>query len=288
MPNGRGSPDCHICKFVVSNEDRKECSKHKFVIPRISSEKLCCDWQHNETHTRRPFPKLLPGVLYYYSYASIQKPEPLDTFEHFNKSIEYFFVSLCDDLEYGWSLYLRQTDYKYFPTPGGKVTLQLNNTESEFEIVDATRIHSQGCTRQEDGSLKKRWSRGNQRIIYCPLDPFILYTWLDSFFNVERILFHYRKALREYLSAFRIHILFEAVPTENVLRIKPDIHMYGEFGRGPYKRGKPSMQYLFFKSILSTLRSRERRKYVAIGLKQWYHWNIIKLKTYYKDILKRS
>lgn len=234
MANGAGSPDCWNCRFVVIVEDRKECSKHNFIIPKGGSEKICKDWQ-DEKHTSHHFNELLPGILYYYSYASKEPPTPLDQFEHFKKQVEYISLNLVYDTEFGWSLYCKNENKEISYDAHGTVSIILDGSSFHFEVAEATRLF---YGLQDDGTCKRGWSKGLQKIIYCPSDPVILYKWLNKQFDVEAILYkfsHARSML--YTPTINLFILCEPNRTENALHLKPNFSLYGELARKPQGKG---------------------------------------------------
>lgn len=228
MANGAGSSDCWNCRFVITTGDRKECSKHSFIIPKLNQEKLCADWQSNKDHSTHHFRNLLHGILYYYSYASNQPPAPLDQFEYFKKQIEYISLTLVYDTEFGWSIYCVNENKGIQYDVQETVTLILDGSRLSFEVAEATRLFY-GLSEQNDG---RGWSKGIQKIIYYPSDPVILYKWLNKQFDVEAILYkfsHARSML--YSPIVNLFILCESDRSENTLRLKPHIPLYGELAR---------------------------------------------------------
>ena len=231
MPNGKGFPDCSNCRFLASVENRKECEKHKFIIPQISFEKLCNDWQDHKGNSKHHFRSLSHGILYYYSYASNQPPVPLDKFEHFVREVEYFTVDLVEDPEFGWSLYyINANNNSTYELPS-ELAIQIDELIIQFEVAEASRIFHGGGTRQDDGTWKKHWTKGSRRIIFCPSDPDILYKWLNKYFEVEEILYRFSHIRTDYLLPVRLEILCEPDPVEKKLHIKPFIPMYGQYAR---------------------------------------------------------
>jgi hypothetical protein len=231
MANGAGSPDCSICRFVVTGDEKNECGKHKFIIPKGSSEKLCNDWQHYKGHSKHDFRSLSPGILYYYSYASSQPPAPLDNFEHFHNQIEYITLPLVDDPEFGWALYYRNGHFDSSYIPDGRITIDFDDWGLLFEVTEAQRIFHGGGRRQDDGSWKKEWSKGSQRIIHCPNDPDILYKWMNRQVDVERALCKFGNLRSDYLYPVRLLILCEPDGVNKMLRLRLYMPMYGEFAR---------------------------------------------------------
>lgn len=231
MANGTGFPDCNSCRYYVSVEERKECGKHNFIIPKGCSEILCKDYQHYKSHSEHHFRSLSPGILYHYSYASNQQPIPLDKFDHFKKPIEYIILTLVDDPEFGWAIYYvnpnPNSDYRL----ESKVTIQIDNKKFLFEVAQAQRIFYGGCSRQNDGTWEQRWKKGVQNIIFSPTDPYLLYKWLNKQFDVEKILYKFGTVRSESLSIIRLFILCEPDQSENMLYLRPYIPMYGEFAR---------------------------------------------------------
>ena len=250
MANGAGSPDCFNCNFFSSKENNKYCTKHNFFIPQTGgSEKLCSDYLSRKNHSKSQFSSLSSGILYRYLSQSMQVPEPLAPFDHFQKPIEYFISPLTHDSEYGWSLYLWHPYHKYFPTPGGKYTLNLNGSDCTFEITDAERMHFDGAERREDDTWNAKFTKHNQRILFSPTAPDILYKWLDFYFDAEKLLARQTEVNREISAPVNIFTLFEADLADGVIALHPDILMYGEFGRGDYKRGRYDEQSYLFPSF---------------------------------------
>lgn len=230
MANGAGSPDCNNCRFVVRKNEVKRCDKHKFIIPIGIFEIICKDWKHYEGKTNEDFSFLLPGILYYYKYSSEQPPAKLDNFKYFNRKIQYSTLLLVEDPEFGWSIYDNDIN-NTLRFKQNSVTIQLDNSNILFEIAEAQRIFYNGGEFQADGSWKKAWSKGRQRIIFCPQDPDILYKWLNKQFDVERILYKFSSQRSSFLSPVRLYLLCELDQVGKKLRIKPFIPMYGEFSR---------------------------------------------------------
>ncbi len=238
MANGAGSSDCWGCRFVISVEDRKECGKHHFIIPRLTNEKLCNDWQDNKNHTSHHFQNLSPGILYYFSYASNQPPAPLDQFEYFKKQIEYISLTLVYDTEFGWSIYCVNENKGIQYDVQETVTLILDDSRLSFEVAEATRLFY-GLSEQNNG---RGWSKDIQKIIHYPSDPVVLYKWLNKQFDVEAILYKFSHARSMLYSPIaKIFILCESDKSENTLRLKPDIPMYGELARDHNGRS-PALQ----------------------------------------------
>lgn len=232
MPNGRGSPQCYNCDFYTTSQDARNCRKHNFVMPTITSEVLCNDWKH--AGSRKPFPSLSPGFLYYYSYASQNRPEPLYHFDQLQQQLIFSSVWLSKDQEYGWAIHLNQYDYKNFPGPGEQVTIGVDEKELQMNVIDVERDQRRGSSRNAEDKWETRYERGIQRLIFAPSSPGVVYEWLDGIFNLDAIISEYEKRSREIPIPTWLYFFIEINPKLGTFKLRPNLVHYADFQRGKY------------------------------------------------------
>jgi len=270
MPNGKGSPDCHNCSYYRPIEKVNRCRKHGIFIPTISYEKICSDWQHKDTKTRKPFPGLKPGILYYYSYASNQVLEPLYPFDRLDRPITILTVAAGEDSEFGWVLYPRKGQYPRFPEPGGTLSIRVEDSVTTFASIDAQRLSPRHNVTNE-GEVQSTWNTEDVRIIYCASSPDGLYLWLDRYIDVAACLKSYRKL---FPISPKIYVLLEINPETGLYTLRPDIYWCGPYGRGTYRRGHYRMRVIkgftgWMKLMLSTPEGRQTlRKVLPLMIRQ--------------------
>jgi len=229
MPNGRGSPDCRICDHARRTDDLWSCRKHNIFIPEIG-EVICSSWEHSGG--KNPFPNINIGTLYYYSYASLNPPVPLSSFEKLRTRRIFINASVHHDNELGWSIYLSDFNHKYFPGPGNSIMIQLNGKTTNFEIAEPTRTIPRGSQRTDEGTWQTLYVTVNQRII-CRLEqPDLLFHWLQEHLHISPILQRFEKNLR--LRGFGIMIFLEIEPNSGIVALQPNLNSYYEYRRGHY------------------------------------------------------
>jgi hypothetical protein len=201
-------------------------------MPIISSEILCSDWAHAESG--KPFPALSPGFLYYYSYASQNRPEPLYHFDLLQQQLVFSSVWLCKDQEYGWAIHLNKYDYKHFPGPGEQVTIRVNEKKLQVNIIDVERDLRRGSSRNAEGKWETRFERGIQRLIYTPSSPDVFYDWFNGIFDFDAIINEYEKRSKDIPIPFWFYFFIEINPGLGPFKLRPNLIHYSDFQRGKY------------------------------------------------------
>ena len=225
MPNGAYNPGCHICEFHVTRESNRSCSKHSFIMPITGDEFICRDWNLHPRHhgdlihfdyvpafmQSESFQLLELGFLYHDVYPGTYAI--LDTFGSLQNLI--LSANIFRDKRFGWSIYLKERDYRYFPEASklsarewvsrfwaflrkdrylqqtigrARLIVILDETEYQFKIVDAPRTRTTGGGLAASGVYKPRSYRKVERIVYCPKPSKALFNWLDKQMDVEAMI----------------------------------------------------------------------------------------------------
>jgi len=232
MPNGKGWPACFVCAFYDHGQKTRPCTKHDFVMPAVVYEPICSDWQVGQSYENEPFVQallqqhfdeffrsLLPGHLYYSSYASRRGPEGLGAFEEITRLI--LGVCTVDDTEFGWVMFLSGHHmYELFPAPGREVAVRHGETERLFKVVEVPTRH-QWMTALE-----------TERLVHCQDAPATLREWIEESCDTEALV-QGHKALG--IEDPMITILLEVIERHGAYEFHHDYLAYGEHRR--IKRG---------------------------------------------------
>jgi hypothetical protein len=141
---------CRNCDFYDSKRsDRRFCQSHDFVMPITSDNIICADWQlHGKNMPKSLTQNLVDGVLYLWN-PYWYPPKALDQFDRIQELLIDLDVSLIENPDYGFSIYL--SAYKdIFPVPGEIVSIGLDQVPVEFQMRDIeitmtyTRPNSEG------------------------------------------------------------------------------------------------------------------------------------------------
>lgn len=226
MPNGPYEPQCHSCEFFNSRPNRRNCSKHDFVFPEIGSEVICRDYQIESSLGKDEnlygyilklmasdwFRSMARGLLYCWGEVL----QPLDRFSALQNLIVE--VTINEDPEFGWSIYIHEFKREFFPTPRTSLTVDLDGELHEAMIVDAKRLRIAFVHR----TLFGRWKRGTrleQRMIRLTDSHQPLYDWVDRHYRMETLFREYEGEFSPELKDWGAFALVEIKP-DHIMRVR--------------------------------------------------------------------
>ncbi|QPC84375.1 hypothetical protein G4Y79_08370 [Phototrophicus methaneseepsis] len=179
-------PDCSNCDFFKHGDHftERRCAKYDFVMPRVDWQILCNDWQHEGQNVNFSFEE--DETLYYYSAGSgeiIYAPiSPLQELQSLLIS-----VSVRRDEEYGWIIFPRQYRH-YFPEPDTRVVVVVGDRKCAFQVTNAERRLAAEMIPSGGGKWETHYHTQSVFMLYSLESPDLLYDWLDSFMNLERMI----------------------------------------------------------------------------------------------------
>lgn len=152
MPNGKYEPRCHICQNLLVEGNLRRCGKHKIIIPRAGSEKLCRDWMLNEAWpelTDHPIDRitrsglhrfsksktlqnLKRGILYQYSSQWPDSMTPLAEFAELKKPM--FEVHILKHPIYQYAARVKDSLLQENLQSKGPITLRYNEHEATYVL----------------------------------------------------------------------------------------------------------------------------------------------------------
>ncbi|MFZ5863805.1 MAG: hypothetical protein ACOYXR_13305 [Nitrospirota bacterium] len=234
MPNGKGSPDCRICRYHERIEDTSFCKKHHLTLPYVTSEIICRDWEHKDRSSE--FKNLQADILYYYSYASTEIPIPLYEFSELNIFRRVIFVPIKHDSELGWSLVPFGNESSYFPPPGERFAVVVSNdgATKTFEVAERRRLVAGPTEFLPDGTKSTAYDHKDVRRVFCPNEPDFLFQWFDSQFHTDAVVRRWSRAPLLFNGVFSYFVHIEIIPAVNRYRIFPNLLHYRPFKRGDY------------------------------------------------------
>jgi hypothetical protein len=159
MPNGKYEPQCGNCvEFVAERSARQNCKRYNFVMPAFSDYVVCADWRSvHSSKGATPFGKTLEGgFLYRWAEYSNEPPQKIGRFDEIQELLLDRSVTLVENPEHGWAIYIPQWDHQLYPQPGETISIGVDGAPSEFTMADIevtvtyTHRDASGNSRMED------------------------------------------------------------------------------------------------------------------------------------------
>jgi hypothetical protein len=140
VPNGKYEPQCGNCISYVTEgrSERRYCRLHDFVMPAFHDYVVCSDWHSvwNESG-KNPFGgSLKTGVLYRWDEYTNPLPREIGRFDQVQELLMDRSVTIVENPERGWAIYIPQYDHEFYPSPGETATITLDDTAAEFAVAD--------------------------------------------------------------------------------------------------------------------------------------------------------
>jgi hypothetical protein len=155
MPNGKYEPQCGNCiHWDQDRPGRRYCALHDFVMPAFEDYVLCSDWKPRWTPKGvHPIVQTTsPGLLWRWNEHDAPL-RPVGRFEEVQELLLDRPVSIVEDPERGWAIYLPRWDEPLYPGPGESVRVDLDGAPEAFSIADLA-VAVMYTRRQDDGSLQ--------------------------------------------------------------------------------------------------------------------------------------
>lgn len=188
MPNGKYEPQCGNCKqYVADRPGRRNCSLHDFIMPAFDDYVVCADWRsiHNEGGVDPFRGSLKKGLLYRWSEYARPTPQSIGAFSEIQEFIIDRTVSVIENPQRGWAIYLPQWDHAFYPGPGETLTLDLDGMAVPFVIEDI-QIAVTYTFRDGDRPLRME-ERAEQQRAAIPLEsPRPLVDWIERHHGVAQ------------------------------------------------------------------------------------------------------
>lgn len=155
MANGKYEPQCGNCRhYVASRPGRRHCSLHDFVMPVFDDYVVCADWRPVHAEAADPFgASLEKGLLYRWSEYSRPRPQSIGGFREVQELLLDRTVSVVENPQRGWAIYLPQWDHAFYPAPGEAWELDLDGVAVPLATEDLP-IAVTYTFREDDRSLR--------------------------------------------------------------------------------------------------------------------------------------
>ena len=127
---------CATCvEFDAALQGRRHCKKHDFVMPEFADYVVCADWHLANPGVSIPFEGgLEKNILYWWN--DVYYPHPIDQFAHLQELRIHRVIQIAKHPNYGWLIIIPRQDGHLYQTPGGSITLQLDNESAVFSLAD--------------------------------------------------------------------------------------------------------------------------------------------------------
>ena len=178
-------PDCSNCKFYKDEDTYTErrCAKHDFVMPRLDWQIVCKDWERDG---ERLDVEMDEGILYYYSGGSGEMVyAPIGPFEDVQSIL--VSVSVRRDEDHGWIIFPRQYRH-YFPEPDTRLVVVVGQRKCAFQVINAERRLAAEMIPSDSGNWETHYHTQHVFMLYSLESPDLLYDWLDSVIDIERMI----------------------------------------------------------------------------------------------------